>query len=287
MKLSRAKILEIIRLKNEGKSSYQVRKRFGISTRRVDQLYQHYLETGRPPEIGRAMGRPIRPITRQERTMIAAAYKRYRVCADTLERLIERDFGVHIPHNHIHKFLVEKCYAKRLNKVVKRKKDWIRYQRRHSLTAVHIDWHFNAEKRIWVFSVIDDASRKILALIECAARSTNASIRGMEEALKHGKIKQCISDHGAEFISNQGGRSRFTKFLARQGIQQILCRIKHPQSNGKIEKWFYLYDQHRWHFSSRNAFVTWYNEVRPHRSLNFEELETPAMAFERKMKAEV
>ncbi|MBI4139964.1 IS481 family transposase, partial [Candidatus Woesearchaeota archaeon] len=31
----------------------------------------------------------------------------------------------------------------------------------------------------------------------------------------------------------------------------------------------------------------WYNEKRPHRSLNFEALETPQQAFLRKMPAEV
>jgi transposase InsO family protein len=233
------------------------------------------------------MGRPNRPITQLERRLTMQAYKHYRVCADTLERLIERDHKIHIPHNRIHKILVDMELAKQLQKRVKRKLNWIRYQRRHSLTAVHIDWHFCAKERIWVFAVIDDASRKILALLECAARSTDSSIRGMELALKHGQIRQCISDHGAEFISNLGGKSKFAGFLARHGIKQILCKIKHPQSNGKVEKWFHLYDTHRWHFSTADKFVIWYNEVRPHRSLKFEILETPEMAFQRKMRAEV
>jgi len=41
--------------------------------------------------------------------------------------------------------------------------------------------------------VIDDASRKILALIEATNATTEESIKGMKLALKHGKIKQCIS----------------------------------------------------------------------------------------------
>ncbi len=288
MKLSRPKIIEIIRRKNNGWSSYKARKIAGISTRRVDQIYNEYLKTEIIPEIGRKMGRPTRPINLHEKTIIEQAYKRYRVCADTLEKLIERDYKIHIPHNHIHKVLIKLKYAKRIKKVHIRKKNWIRYQRMHSLTAVHIDWHFNALKRIWIFAVIDDASRKMLCLLECPTRSTDASIRGMKIALKYGHIKQCISDHGAEFVSNiTGGKSRFVKFLNKQGIKQILCRIKHPQSNGKIEKWFHLYDNHRWHFSSIKCFLKWYNELRPHRSLKFSILETPEMAFERKRKAEV
>ena len=287
MKLSRAMILEIIRRKNEGMTSYQVRKIAGISTRRVDQIYSEYLKTGEAPEIGRKMGRPHRPITLQETKLVQEAYKYYRVCAETLEKLILRDNEIHIPHNHIHKIMLNLGLAKKMKKKHIRKKNWIRYERRHSLTAVHIDWHFNAEKRIWVFQVIDDASRKMLALLERKARSTDASIRGMKMALKYGKIKQCISDHGAEFISNCGGKSRFQAFLKKEGIKHILCKVKHPQSNGKAEKFFHLYDLHRWSFENAEDFMWWYNELRPHRSLRFKELETPSIAFERKRKAEV
>ena len=105
--------------------------------------------------------------------------------------------------------------------------------------------------------------------------------------MQQGKIKQCISDHGSQFISNVNGDSKFKAFLKRKGIQQILCRVKHPQSNGKVEKWFETYDKHRFAFATKEEFVRWYNEIRPHRSLNFEVLETPAQAFVRKMRAEV
>ena len=87
-----------------------------------------------------------------------------------------------------------------------------------------------------MFAVIDDASRKMLALLEVSSATTDWSIEGMIQALKHGKIKQCISDHGAQFIHNLGGKSRFKEFLKEHGIKHILCRIKHPQSNGKVEK---------------------------------------------------
>jgi putative transposase len=287
MKLTKPKLLETIRALNNGATTYQARKIAGITVRRTYQVWNEYLETGKLPEIGRAMGRPHRPITPHEEKIVAETYKLYRVSASTLEKLIERDYGLHLPHNHIHKILVKLGFAKMKKKKDIRKKNWIRYQRRHSLTAVHIDWHFNAKKRVWVFLVIDDASRKVLALLECNTRSTKKSIYGMESAREHGKIKQCISDHGAEFTSNQGGKSRFKKYLDSKGIKQILCKIKHPQSNGKAEKFFHLYDNHRWSFENKESFIHWYNELRPHRSLRFQELETPQIAFQRKLKPEV
>ncbi len=68
--------------------------------------------------------------------------------------------------------------------------------------------------------------------------------------------------------------------------RQIKTKIKHPQSNGKVEKWFECYDNHRKAFKTKEDFLKWYNEIRPHRSLNFEMLETPVQAFIRKRRIE-
>ena len=155
------------------------------------------------------------------------------------------------------------------------------------MTAVHIDWYYYAPLELWVFAVLDDASRKLLVLVECKSPTTKDSISGMRQAMNHGRILQCISDHGSQFISNIGGDSKFKEFLDENHIQQILCRIKHPQSNGKVEKFIDLYQNKRSLFKTKEEFIAWYNGIRPHRSLNFEILETPQQAFIRKMKAEV
>ena len=284
MKLTKTKLLETIRVLNDGKSKYQARKIAGISKQRVYQVWKIYNETGLIPEIGKIMGRPVKVVEEWEVQLVKESYEKYRVSADTLERLIWRDYNHHIPHNRIHKILLILGYAKKKEKTDIRKKEWIRYERRYSLTAVHIDWHYDG--KIYVFAVIDDASRKMLALLETNSATTDYSIQGMILALEQGKIKQCISDHGAQFICNVEGDSKFKAFLEANCIKQILCRVKHPQSNGKIEKWFDLYDNHRYAFKTKEEFLVWYNETRPHRSLNFEELETPQLAFIRKMKAE-
>jgi len=224
------------------------------------------------------------PLEEWEIKLVKEFYEKYRVSADTLERLIERDKNVHLSHYKIHKILVYLGYAEKKNIKDVRKKKWIRYERMHSLTAVHIDWHYTG--KVWVFAVIDDASRFILALIECNSPTTKTSIEGMKLALKYGKIKQCISDHGAQFMNNMDGYSEFQEFLKENKIQFIPCKIKHPQSNGKIEKWFDCYDRHRKAFNNKEELLHWHNELRPHRSLNFEILETPKQAFIRKRRKE-
>ena len=287
MKLTKPKLVETLRVLNDGASKYQARKIAGISKQRVYQVWNEYRQSGKPPEIGRRVGRPKRPILDEERKIVKEAYLRYKVCADALERLIERDTGKHVPHNHVQRILLEFGFAEPGKPGVKRKIDWIRYERRHSLTAVHIDWHQRPNAGQWCCAIIDDASRKLLVGLEETSPTVEASIRAMQQALTHGRIKQCISDHGSQFTSNHEGECQFRALLDTQGIQQILCRIKHPQSNGKVEKWFDTYEKHRDEFANITEFLDWYNNIRPHRSLNWDVLETPSQAFERKKKAEV
>ena len=283
MKLTQAKLTDTLGKLADGKTVYQARKTAGISVRRVYQVKEAFDKTGEIPSIGKYAGRPRKPFDEWEIITVKNAYEKYRVSADTLERLIDRDYRKHISHNRIHQILVYLGYAQKKSNKDIRKKKWIRYQRRHSLTAVHIDWHYL--KGTWVFCVEDDASRKLLALIESKKESTDNSILGMKLALKHGKIKQCISDHGSTFTSNFiDANSRFKDYLKSEGIKPILCKVKHPQSNGKIEKWFQAYDKHRKAYKTKEEFVYWYNDLKPHRSLNFDELETPSQAFIRKLR---
>ena len=62
--------------------------------------------------------------------------------------------------------------------------------------------------------------------------------------------------------------SSFEAFLKESEIKHIMGRIKHPQTNGKIEKWYDLYEKNRGKFESFDIFVNWYNTVRFHESLD-------------------
>ena len=278
--------METIRRKNEGWTTYQVRKIGGVSVRRVNQVMREYERLGEAPVIGRHAGRPPNPLSEREMALVRETWLRYRVSATTLSRVILRDHDVQIGHNRIHKILLLLGFARQAKKA-RRPPPGVRYERRHALTAVHIDWHLDKRGQ-WVYAVEDDASRKMLSLIEGGHATTAASIRGLEEAMKQGTIKQVISDNGTQFTSHfLDANTRFGAFLKAHGIKHIKTRIKHPQSNGKIERWFSTYDTHRDAFETQEAFLHWYNEVRPHRSLRFDALETPSQAFERKKKAEI
>ena len=108
--------------------------------------------------------------------------------------------------------------------------------------------------------------------------------------MNYEKIREVIIDRGSQFTANKfnkkgKNKSKFAEFCKANNIKQILCRVKHSQSNGKIERWFGLYRQKRNMYDSLHDFVYWYNQIKPSLSLNFDELETPVQAFRRKFKS--
>lgn len=287
MKLNHRKILLILKMKNEGETTYQIRKKVGVTIQRINQIWKLYKISGEIPFIGKQMGRPRKSIPKEWVEITKTAHKKYRFGASILEPIIERDFKIHIPHNIIHEILLQEKLAIPLNDKVVRKKKIKRYERRHSLSLGHIDWHQRPMDGPWVFGVQDDASRALLSLIECSSPTTEQSITGMEGALQHGQIREVLSDNGGQFTCNHPGHreeSRFEQYLIMKGIRHIRTKPKHPQSNGKIEKWFDTYERHRDAFENKDAFIDWYNQIRPHTSLNFKVLETPWQAFKRKMR---
>ena len=102
-----------------------------------------------------------------------------------LEKEIDRDYGgeKRISHNRINHILKEIGLVKQARKKFKRK-GWIRYERRYSLQAVHIDWLYDPVSKKYILPVIDDASRKLLVLKVSDHATTDASIEAMKEALK-------------------------------------------------------------------------------------------------------
>ena len=131
MKLSKSKLTETLRRLADGKTVYQARKVASISVRRVYQVKEAFDKSGEIPEIGKNNGRPRKSFEEWEINTVKKAYEKYRVSADTLERLIDRDCKKHIGHNRIHQILIYLGYAKKKDKRDIRKRNWKFYERRH------------------------------------------------------------------------------------------------------------------------------------------------------------
>src|SRR3989344_9702949 len=106
MKLTGAKLTETLRRLADGKTVYHARKVAKVSVRRVYQVKEAFDKNGEIPQVGKHAGRPHKSFEEWEINLVKKAYEKYRVSADTLERLIDRDFQRHVGHNRIHQILV-------------------------------------------------------------------------------------------------------------------------------------------------------------------------------------
>ena len=87
-----------------------------------------------------------------------------------------------------------------------------------------------------------------------------------------------LSDNGGQFAGFKQGYTQFEKWLMCLDILPIHCRIKHPQTQGKIERFHRtLKDELLKHNSfddieqAGHKIQAWrekYNNIRPHESLN-------------------
>ena len=111
--------------------------------------------------------------------------------------------------------------------------------------------------------------------------------------------RQVLTDHGSQFTKVQydaeGHFDAKLRGLEEEwgiGARHIRFRIKYPQIGGKVERLFGTIKSRlraRWpdgkkEFRDLDEVIKWYNDVKPHESLDFEHAETPAEAFVRKLR---
>ena len=288
-KLSKKKIKWILRWREKGLSNKDIAVAQNITPRWVRHLYSQYRNHGKI--VVKRPGRKQKPIPLDNIKLILREHPG-NSGAGILEKTILAKHKIRIPHNTIHMVLKHAGYAKDEPNKQKRRRPWVRYEREHSLSLVHTDWH--ESKNIpgkWVIAYEDDASRMILAMDEWDNASTKNSITTLKKAMKtaepYGGIQCILTDHGTQFVANKQNRkgtsrSEFQRFLDGNGIGHILGRVNHPQTNGKIERFFQEYKKKRSKFKSLEEFVGWYNNERAHMSLKLRYAETPYQAFIRK-----
>lgn len=230
-------------------------------------------------------GRKPQPLAPGEEQTILSAHAETLFGAVRLEKFL-RERGVRLPHNRIHAVLSKHGLAKREPKKSNRRK-WVRWERRHSNSLWHADWTELFGKCVLVIE--DDASRFIVGCGEFgnATAENTRSVFAQAFAL-HGLPKQVLTDHGTQFVNVHGeeGEHEFADWLKSLKVKPIYARVKHPQTNGKIERLFQTLARGWKAFGSLDAAVAWYNK-RPHMSLDLASgrLRSPAQAYvEKKLK---
>lgn len=263
---------------------------YKISDRRVQQLVKSYNKTKKYPELNKNR-RPKTFLSESQKLDIDKAYQDTNLSPKLLYYELKRR-GLYSPKNKIYRYMRSKGLVKKEpNKQKKRKR--CRYERKHTGSLVHADYHRTTEEHPHCILWIDDASRKILSGGEFKEKTTENAIKTFDKAESKlneydWKILQVNTDKGSEFFNStldkQGNRSlgEFELYLKSKGKEHIPSRRKNPQTNGKLERRWYEYDRHRWRFKTLQEWIDWYND-RLTTALDIEHFETPNDAFIRKL----
>ena len=286
MKLDPVKVEWIVRQKEKGTRNATIADSMKVSVRRVQELWSAYRATGTVPELKKPGRRRI-GVSPEEREIIGRAYAKYEVNALTLERVLDGEYHRHIPHNRIHAVLKGMGLARDEPRKQLRRK-WVRYERKYSNSLWHTDWTL-VEGKGWLIAYLDDSSRFVVGYGVFPEATSEHSVEVLEEAVKrYGKPASILTDRGIQFYAVEAddrlkGLTVFEKYLIENEIRQVLSRVNHPQTNGKVERFFKTVKDKLDRFESIDALIGWYNTVRPHMSLNLDVIETPYQAFIRKM----
>lgn len=159
----------------------------------------------------------------------------------------------------------------KLTNPIKRKKKrikYVRWQRKHPNSLWQIDHSDQKVEDKWVLSVIDDCSRKSLAMIAMSSVTTASVTRVLEELiLIYGKPKQILSDNGSAYGS-KSKHSKFDRWCRRNKIEHIRTAVHSPTTSGKVERLFQtLKRELSFCNGDLELFRMRYNHFRPHESL--------------------
>lgn len=166
---------------------------------------------------------------------------------------------------------IQKIYRKHGLKMKKHSRPsqikFVKYEWPEPNMLWHTDWTVCPFTGFQLIAFIDDHSRYIVHAEYFANATTENTILAFARAIKqYGKPEAILTDNGVQFHIN----GPFEEFCEKNGIRHIFGRVHHPQTNGKIERWFGTYKQEfKTGEDTLNSFVKFYNEERLHQGINY------------------
>lgn len=205
-----------------------------------------------------------------------------------IQRIIQKEYPHTTPSiSTIRKYLADHGYSK---KNQYHRKGYIVFERSKpndlwqiDIAGVQTIGHLG---KLYLIALLDDCSRFIPAAFYAKDEKTMRIIALLRQAfIEYGRPNQILADNGTQFKNVIGElRTRYSRLLRTVGVEPIFARPRHPQTKGKLERWFgtvnqmfllearYYVKQHLgMNLSQFNEmfqkWLQWYNFKKPHRSL--------------------
>lgn len=251
-----------------------------ISIRQVYYVIQSYKTSGSLLE-GRSKGRPKLAINSGCKEKIIKEWEYFQCGSVKLHKILcSQGFGV--SQRKIQQVLDEKSLSAPCPKRRGQRK-YCSYRWPACMVVLHTDWSTCPITGKQFIAYIDDHSRFIVGCGLYDNATTENALNCLYRILfEYGIPYAIITDRGPHFYANKAinkrqGKCKFQEALEEMGIKHILARPHHPQTNGKIERWFGTYKREfNDRFTSVAEYVQFYNEKRPHQRLDYK---TPAEIF--------
>lgn len=170
---------------------------------------------------------------------------------------------------------IQKVYRKNTLKMNTRSRPsqikFVRYEWPKPNMLWHTDWTACPFTGKQLIAFIDDYSRFIVHAEYFENATTENTLLAFYNAIcKYGKPEAILTDQGVQFTPARAVLGPFSRWCEEQGIKHILGRIHHPQTNGKIERWFGTYKlEFRPERDTLDSFVKKYNEERLHQGIDY------------------
>ena len=241
----------------------------------VHKLIAQHKREGASAYLPKKAGRPSSRINPLFAEKVIALRKETDYGSEKLHFSIKKE-GFNVSQRQIQKILdttglTEPCVKRR------GQRSYVRYEWPISNYMWHCDWTDYQGRQICAF--IDDKSRKIMAAAEFTnATEKNAMHIFYQATLMNGVSPIIIlSDKGSQFYANKRDKTgqraicEFEQELGTLNIKLWTSRRNHPQTNGKMEKWFdTLKKRMKKHpEETLQDLVKWYNQERIHHALAY------------------
>ena len=149
--------------------------------------------------------------------------------------------------------------------------------------------------RCYPLSLLDDHSRYMVGLYALKHQDTETVYSCLVNTFeRYGVPEAILTDHGSPWWGNRNnyGLTRLSVRLINLGIKLYFSGIRHPQTQGKVERFHRTLNDYVCHHGQPSTLTGWkellefllleYNNVRPHESLN---MDTPTEHYHPSKKA--
>jgi transposase InsO family protein len=156
----------------------------------------------------------------------------------------------------------------------------LRFFERHAPNELwHTDVMYYRFKgmKLFLLGYLDDYSRYVVGLAAFHSQTVGHTLDLLKQSCNdYHYPREILTDGGRQFCS-WTGKSQFGTFLRQHEVKHTVCRPHHPQTNGKLERFWhtlrveFLDKAHCHTFEELNeqlgCFVQYYNFRRPHQGI--------------------